>query len=328
MKKELLNILINKLEKTNLPIDDVEFVLSKGEKILKKLALLDKELFNVAINIILMYKDDRDIITAIELLTNAREKVLPYLIKILTNAYLEAHGLIMETAKIISESKDDYNVPIIYEVLTDKYLIESGIALGAARIINESKEEYNADYIWFFLTSRKVREAKMALAAARIINESKTEYNADYALRILLSENAIKAGIALEGARIVNEVKDKDIAEYVYRVFTNENVIRMRMAHKYAGIICRAKNREIVYFIYEFLLGETTVSLDERVSIATEIATFDEIEQIAEKGYAGLLGDPKAQRIAYFAGLRETVNAYGEENVPAKKLTRAPKGPN
>ena len=323
MKKGLANILINKLEKTNLPIDDVEFVLSKDEKILKKLALLDKELFNVAIDIILMYKDDHDIITAIELLTNAREKVLPYLIKTLTNAYLEAHGLIMESAKIISESKDDYNVPIIYEVLTDKYLIESGIALGAARIINESKEEYNADYIWFFLTSRKVREAKMALAAARIINESKTEYNADYALRILLSENAIKAGIALEGARIVNEVKDKDIAEYVYRVFTNENAIKMRMAHKYAGIICHAKNREVAYFTCEFLLGETTVSLDseERLSIASEIATFSEIEQITKKGYMGLLGNPIAQRIAYFAGLKEAVDTYGED-VPAKKLTR------
>ena len=177
MKKELLNILINKLEKTNLPIDDVEFVLSKDEKILKKLALLDKELFKTAIDIILMYKDDHDIITAIELLTNAREKVLPYLIKILTNAYIEAHGLIMESAKIISESKDDYNVPIIYEVLTDKDLIKAGIALDAARIINKIKGKHNIANAYRVLTNKDAIEARIALAGAEIINESKERHD-------------------------------------------------------------------------------------------------------------------------------------------------------
>ena len=86
MKKELVNILINKLEGTNLPIDGVEFVLSKDEKILKKLAPLDKKVFNSAIDIVMSYKNDLDIITAIDLLTNAREEVLQYLNKSLTNA--------------------------------------------------------------------------------------------------------------------------------------------------------------------------------------------------------------------------------------------------
>ena len=102
------------------------------------------------------------------------------------------------------------------------------------------------------------------------------------------------------------------------------------MAHEYVGIICHAKNREIAYFIYEFLLGETTVSLDERFFIAAKIATFDSVEQIAKEGYMDLLGAPKAQRIAYFAGLKEAVDTYGED-VPAKKLTRElkePKKPN
>ena len=88
MKKELLNILIDKFKKTLLSTDDVKRILSKDEKILEKLALLDEELFATAVDIILMYKDDRDIITAIDLLTNAREEVLPYLIKTLTDENL------------------------------------------------------------------------------------------------------------------------------------------------------------------------------------------------------------------------------------------------
>ena len=76
-----------------------------------------------------MYKDDRDILTAIELLTNAREGIDRYVcddrdiiaaIKLLTNA---------------REGIDRY----VCQVLTNKDLIETGKTLSAARIIMSLK---------------------------------------------------------------------------------------------------------------------------------------------------------------------------------------------
>ena len=139
MRKELVDSLIGKLKMTNRSIDDIKFVLSKDEAILEKLALVDKGLFNVVTNIILMYKNDCDIVAASDLLTSAREEVLAYLIKVLTNADLVDNDIVIAAAKIINAAKEEYNAYYACKLLTDRNAIKIGIALEGAEIISQAK---------------------------------------------------------------------------------------------------------------------------------------------------------------------------------------------
>ena len=203
MKKELLNILIDKFKKTLLSTDDVKRILSKDEKILEKLALLDEELFATAVDIILMYKDDRDIITAIDLLTNAREEVLPYLIKTLTDENLikvqtdeeltYVYGnLIIRAAQIISKSKSKYNAECVYKVLTDKNAIKAGIAPDGARIVNAAENEGIAEYVCYVFTDeRTIRQGK-TYEFAKIICHASTPELAEILGKTLLNMTKIK----------------------------------------------------------------------------------------------------------------------------------------
>lgn len=192
--------LLDKIIKYRISYKDKSF-LDREEWLLELLLTLDYDLLEYGINILDLYKNDNLAYEAIVLLKEYHNKEIG---KCLTNMDTIASGISFEGARLLGESKNNFNLANACEVICNKTSIEGNIALEGAKIINNSSKWFNAYYARYPLTSTVAIKNGIALEGAKIINTLDEEYKALISSTILCNEYTNFNGIAVE---IINKIK-------------------------------------------------------------------------------------------------------------------------
>ena len=181
------------IKDTGLSQEEVEYVLTQDEKLLKLLRKLDGSLFSYGLKILSLDVSSAYKFEALKYMLKKNDNAL-YIARVLANHYLVERGLAFSTAKLLSLSKEYFNAEYAYQVGIDKNLIDKGESIKAMKLINRSKKDFNAAFAYEALTNEDLIELgknfEVALLLQKIdkIETAKTVYE-EKCLKFFASSN-------------------------------------------------------------------------------------------------------------------------------------------